>query len=811
MLCPFRKGLEIGYCIDDEIELTGTELFEIKEIAAVLDDIAIISETRLILAKWIADYYMSTIGSVLEMFSPKGLSDKDRVKIKILDNVSVSETSKLNLVLGSQLAKSTEKRIISYLRSNPGSTTMSRLAKNLRIAGLGELLLKMESSGLIKIEYGSLSKKARPDRSISLNHHVIEELLHGDSTYSKQLKRSKRQFETVKHLEHYANNGILEVSHKSLSRDGMWDLKVIRSLEKKAVLRITESFDTFDNRLQNKTNYRDESELELSIQQQDTWEEINEEIESGNKKPILLFGDTGSGKTLLYIRAIKKTISQGRQAILLLPEISLTPQMLARFNAVFGNKVEIIHSRLSERERFLAWQRISNGNVDLVIGPRSALFAPVSNLGLLIIDEEHESSYKQESPEPRYQARDTAVYYANLLRIPIILGSATPSVESMHNAQSGKYKLVRLEGRIDGVQVPEFELIDMVESRKKGLEFGQLSRELAEAILDRVDKGEGVILFQNKRGYSNIQECVNCGNINTCPHCSISLTLHYGPAMLRCHMCGYSERSLGKKCKECGADDVELLGTGTQLIEEDIRKWLISEGRPARVGRLDSDSTVKRGSHEKILSAFAAGEIDILIGTQMVAKGIDIARVTLVGVVSADMQLYIPDFRGSEKLFQLLVQVGGRAGRRKGNKGKVFVQTYNPREFAIQKAIEMDYLAFFRNEVEQRNDAGLPPFRRISRLELSHKTRSIVANEAHNLSACLNSIPGLVQYSPAITPTIEKINDRYRRVITIKSSKDNDKSGRKLRENLDNSIDEFRKLYKVQSRIITDIDTWAAL
>jgi primosomal protein N' (replication factor Y) len=483
--------------------------------------------------------------------------------------------------------------------------------------------------------------------------------------------------------------------------------------------------------------------------------------------------------------------------------------MMGRFTASFPGRVEIIHSRLTERERFIAWHRIKAGDADLVIGPRSALFSPIDNLGLIIVDEEHESSYKQENPEPRYQARDSAIRYASIIGCRLLLGSATPSIESMHNAKIGKYELVRLKGRMEGVGLPRFELMDMVEARKQGLDAGHLSRELGEAILDRVDKSEGVILFQNKRGYSNIQECVNCGNVNMCPHCSISLTLHYGPAMLRCHICGYSEISLGKECKECGEEKVELMGSGTQLLEEEIRKWLADEGRKARVERLDSDTTTRRGSHEKILREFSDGDIDILVGTQMIAKGIDIGRITLVGVVNADMQLYIPDFRGSERLFQLLVQVGGRAGRRAGKQGLVYVQTYNPRETAIQTAIKADYESFYESEIQQREDAGLPPFRRLSKIELSHSDRAVVGDEAYKLSTALEPIAGLVYYSIPITPSVEKVSDKFRRVIIVKSSKDNDKSGKKVRRSIKEGLEKVGGGLK--SSIKIDIDTWASL
>jgi primosomal protein N' (replication factor Y) len=806
-----RKGLEIGFVIDDNVSFDEESNYKVKAIAAVLDDKPVLSEIALKLAKWISEYYMASIGSALELFSPRGLGDKDKVKVKIVNETAGStSTSKLVLVSGTESCKDPRKKVLRLLRTKPGYTTLKSLAKELKIAGIGELLLQMEAENKIEIEYGTLSKKVRSDRIILINPDILNELLHGDTTYSKSLKRAPKQKAVLEHLEHYEKNGIIRVTQKELSRDRVWDINIFRALEKKRVIEIEEIYHEDSIRFSD-SSYPDESEYAFSESQAIAHRVIESFIDSDKLKPILLYGDTGSGKTLLYIKAIKKAVLKGKQAVLLLPEISLTPQMLGRFRAVFRERVEIFHSQLTNRERFIAWQNIKRGDIDLVIGPRSALFSPLDNLGLIIIDEEHESSYKQDSPEPRYQARDTAVYMASMLNIPIILGSATPSIESMYNAETGKYNLVNLRGRIEGVGTPKFELIDMVEARKKGIEAGHLSRDLADAILTRIDRGEGTILLQNKRGYSNIQECVNCGHVNMCPHCSISLTLHYGPAMLRCHICGYSEKSLGKVCKECNTDNVELLGTGTQLLEDELSRWLQSENRPSRIARLDSDSTAKRGSHEKILNDFSNGEIDVLIGTQMVSKGLDIARVTLVGVVSADMQLYIPDFRGSEKLFQMLVQVGGRAGRRKNTQGIVYIQTYNPREQSIRKAVELDYSSFYTNELEQRLDAGLPPHRRLSKIELSNKDRFIVADEAMKLSHLLESVPGLIQYSPMFTPSIEKVNDRYRRIITVKSSREVDKAGGKLRKSISSGIEKLRFRNNIKSRIIVDIDTWGSL
>lgn len=811
VLCALRRGLEIGYCVGLATDVPKT--LKLKSILAVMDDRAVMGDSQLKLANWMSDYYMSSLGAVCELFSPRGLSDKSKVKVRVLGNTGEHKNAG-KLVLKQQSpnhknGNNPKRRILEYLSTLPGYTSMGKLAKDLRIPGIGEFMLMLEKEQKIEIEYGSLSKKPRKELLLHLHIDIAEEILFGDKHYSRILKKAPKQKEMLEHLYHYGRNGILAIHQKQLVRDKKWNLQLIRELEKKSILTIDEVDDNDDINESTPSIYPNESTLELSQAQKTALYQIEECL--AQTKPVLLYGDTGSGKTLLYIKLIEKAISRGEQSLVLLPEISLTPQMLGRFKSSFPGRVEIIHSRLTERERFLAWHRIKNGDVDLVIGPRSSLFAPLERLGLIIVDEEHESSYKQENPEPRYQARDVAVKYASDLDIEIVLGSATPSVESMYKARSGRFGLVRLEGRISGVGLPEFQLIDMVEARKQGLDAGHLSRDLAQEILKCLDRNEGVILFQNKRGYSNVQECTNCGHVNMCPHCSISLTLHYGPAMLRCHLCGYSEISTGKQCKECKEEKVELLGTGTQLLEDELRKWLKEEGRQAKVERLDSDTTVSRGSQEKILSNFSEGEIDILIGTQMIAKGLDIGRVTLVGVVNADMQLYIPDFRGSERLYQLLVQVGGRAGRRKGTLGKVYIQTYNPRELSIQSAINSDYEAFYSNEVNQRQDAGLPPFRRLIKIEVSNKDKAILAGEATKLHKELIPIPGLVFFSIPITPSIEKVNDRYRKVIIAKSSIDNDKGGRKVRARIREALLSAYGTTGSKSRINIDIDTWSSL
>ena len=430
--------------------------------------------------------------------------------------------------------------------------------------------------------------------------------------------------------------------------------------------------------------------------------QIAQAIKEKENKTFLLEGVTGSGKTEVYLHAIQKTLEGGRNALMLVPEISLTPQMVEQVKARFGSNVAVLHSGLSTGERYDEWRRIRRGEAQVVVGARSAVFAPLSNIGLIIIDEEHESSYKQEDT-PRYHARDVALLRSQYHDCPLVLGSATPSLASRARAQKGNYELLRLTERANSKALPVVRLIDLKQVEFAGGQF-DLSVDLVEKIKEKLARKEQVILLLNRRGFANFMLCRSCGYVMQCPNCDISLTMHKDTGQMQCHYCGY-KTPIPNKCPNCQETQIRFLGTGTQKVEEELKE-LIPQ---ASILRMDVDTTRRKGSYKKILDKFGAGEGNILLGTQMIAKGLDFPNVTLVGVINADTSLQVPNFNASEKTFDLLTQVSGRAGRA-DKKGEVMIQTYNPEHYAIKLAQSQDYESFYRKEMQVRHQGNYPPF-----------------------------------------------------------------------------------------------------
>jgi primosomal protein N' (replication factor Y) len=462
--------------------------------------------------------------------------------------------------------------------------------------------------------------------------------------------------------------------------------------------------------------------LLLTDEQNAVFTEIRAAVVQETPDVFLLHGVTGSGKTEVYLQSIQECLDQGKEAIVLVPEISLTPQMVERFKGRFGDKVAVLHSRLSAGERYDEWRKIMRKQVRVVIGARSAIFAPFTRIGLIIIDEEHESSYKQEE-SPKYHTREIAVHRAKSHGAAVVLGSATPSLESMHRTtsqhdsvldDSPSYRLLTMKERVQGRPLPEVFIVDMRDELKKG-NRSMFSGALYNAIEDRLHKKEQIVLLLNRRGYATFVMCRTCGFVSTCPHCDISLTYHQSSHMLRCHYCGYAEREV-KVCPSCSSEHIRHFGTGTQRVEEELSKLFPG----IRVIRMDVDTTTEKGSHEKWLNQFREKKADVLLGTQMVAKGLDFPDVTLVGVIAADTSLNIPDFRSAERTFQLLTQVAGRAGRHQ-KLGEVYVQTYTPEHYSVQCASRHDYQSFVSEELVHRGRLGYPPFHRLILVTLSHE------------------------------------------------------------------------------------------
>ena len=516
--------------------------------------------------------------------------------------------------------------------------------------------------------------------------------------------------------------------------------------------------------------YRDETflhapQLEMNEEQVAAFERIAATVKNpAIHLPILVHGVTGSGKTELYLRAIDLTLSLGKTAIVLVPEISLTPQTVERFKSRFAHvqeEVAVLHSHLSDGERHDEWHKINNGAARIVIGARSAVFAPLERLGLIVVDEEHENSYKQEDA-PRYHARDVAVYRAHMEGCAIILGSATPSMESYHNALAGKYELVQLLKRVDSRQMPKIRIVDLRMEAGRGPGASILSETLCKAIRERLAKKEQSILFLNRRGFSTSLICTSCGYVCECPNCSISLTFHRAANRLVCHICGHTA-VVPSKCPKCADPRIKYSGSGTEKVEELVAAFFPE----AVVKRLDADSVSRKDSLREALHAFRTGKIDILVGTQMIAKGLHFPNVTLVGIVNADMSLHLPDFRAGERTFQLLTQVAGRAGRGEVS-GEVFVQTYTPFHPAIQFARHHDFPGFWEQEIEFREKTKYPPFWHALLITLRSESESHAAFSADTLArrvreaAASGSIPSdTVISNPAPAP-IAKSHGQFR-------------------------------------------------
>lgn len=502
----------------------------------------------------------------------------------------------------------------------------------------------------------------------------------------------------------------------------------------------------------------DQVKPELTEEQVKILEQLSPVLEKKEKEyfPFLLHGVTGSGKTEIYLRALEATLNKGKRAIVIVPEISLTPQTVVRFQSRFDQKIAVWHSQLTPAQRRDQWNRIKRGEINIVIGARSAIFAPITELGLIVVDEEHEKSYKQ-TESPRYHARDLAVMRAYIEKSVIILGSATPALESYFNVEKKKYNLGTLEKRIDDRPLPPVHIIDMKEvfKRQKGLPV--YSSELLDAIRKRLENKEQVILFLNRRGYSNFVLCKECGHVLECENCSLSLTYHQNDEVGRCHLCGYAVK-MEKTCSKCKQGKMSLLGLGTQKVETQIKK-IFPE---ARIERLDSDTTAKRGHSEKVLQAFKKGEIDILIGTQMIAKGLDFPNVTLTGVILADVTLHVPDFRSGEYTFQLLTQVAGRAGRGQ-LPGEVFIQTFTPNHPSIQAAKEHDFHRFYETEMQARQELNYPPYFHFMIVTLQGKKEERVKEVAELFGKELrNTIGSLAEVLGPTPAPISRANKYYR-------------------------------------------------
>jgi primosomal protein N' (replication factor Y) len=711
---PFGDKLLQGVVL----ELTGSPAVEeTKDITGVIEPRPILSPAHVQLARWISRYYLSPLFDAVALMLPPGFERRPLTFISARPITADFDLSTLT----------PEQRQVWQLLGEQGRVGLKRIEKVLGKKKAQSAVAQMVRGGLVVRSYELEPIRAKPKLESYLRLAVTagEARREAAELYKK---RAKKQADLLEYLakqsgpvpwaeirqnvssnkviaDALVNKGLVSVENVEVRRDPL----AMQSVTPTQPLTPTDA-------------------------QRSALEAINYGLSGGKGGVFLLHGVTGSGKTEVYLQALAETVKMGRRGIVLVPEIALTPQTIERFAARFPGRVAVLHSQLSLGEQFDEWQRIRDGAFDVVIGPRSAVFAPQPDLGLIVVDEEHEWSYKQPDKSPRYHTRDVALKLAELTGAVVVLGSATPDVESYYHAQQGDYKLLKLPGRVtprDGTALPRVEVVDMREELKAGVR-GLFSRSLSEAISQAVTSDEQVILFLNRRGAATFIQCRSCGLVLRCRRCDVPLTYHLTGDRLVCHQCNY-HTPVPASCPRCRRRSLKFLGLGTQKLEQEAGYNFPT----ARLLRWDTDVTRGRHSHDEILSKFRRHQADILIGTQMVAKGLDLPLVTLVGVVSADTALNLPDFRAGERTFQLLSQVAGRAGR--GIKGgKVIIQTYTPEHYAIQAAAGHDYAAFYNKEVEYRLKLRNPPFSRLACLTYSYTNDLLCQREAERMKRSLS-------------------------------------------------------------------------
>ncbi|MDA0745579.1 MAG: primosomal protein N' [bacterium] len=715
-----------------------TDLDKVKSVGILLDDSPIISPSLLTLCRWMADYYLCTLAEVFKAALPSGINTASGQYFAPAETNGATEG----------VLTPRQREVLDNLRQT-GSATLSQLERRLGRTNMRSAVYALVQRGLL-----TTCQKMKDPRVKSLQERVVELVPEDARWMESELpeleRRAPRQGECIRRL--WQAGGKLPA--QELTGTGI-SSSILKALEERRLVRFTYKEIRRDPYADLET--APPEALEPTPHQKTALEHFEKHATQFGAH--LLHGITGSGKTLVYIRCVARALERGKGSLVLVPEISLTPQTVRAFRAHFGNNVAVLHSALSEGERYDAWREVREGRRSIVIGARSAIFAPIQNLGLIVIDEEHDSSYKQADPAPRYNARDVAVMRAKLENIPVILGSATPALESFLNANTGKFQLVSLPERIDARPLPEVTLVDM---KKEG--GGLFSRPLREKIKDRLGKGERIILLQNRRGYAPYVQCTDCGEALECPNCQVTLTYHAKDRRLLCHYCSRNVPA-PTRCEACNGEHLELLGVGTQRVEETLEKQFPE----ARVLRFDVDTTRKKGSHDRILEAFRKGEADILLGTQMVAKGLDFPGVTLVGVISADTSIHLPDFRASERTFQLLTQVSGRAGRGT-TPGEVVVQTYLPDGQAVRCAQQHDFLTFAHVELEDRQAVGYPPFGRMALLLFKGPNELEVARAAGLCAEAARSeaVPGVDVMGPVQAP-LGRIRNTYRWQVILKA------------------------------------------
>lgn len=760
----------------------------VKYITDVIDEFPVVNQVQFKFWNWICDYYLCHIGEVMQAALPSAMKLSSESKIMISEDFE----------LDAQALSDFEYLIVEALQIQP-KLTISEVSKIIGYKKVMPLIKTMIDKKIIVMEEELDQKfKAKYERFVGLTaEYRADEKLH--ELMDDLTKRAYKQLEVVMSFFVIGGNADNDVLASELLKKANANTSVLKALAEKGVFNV---YEKKVSRLKNFKALTDVSSIELTEKQQIAFEEIHQGFEK--KIPVLLHGVTSSGKTEIYIKLIQEAIDNGRQVLYLLPEIALTEQIINRLKKYFGDKVGVYHSRYSDMERVEIWNQVldfektKSSKYQVIIGSRSSILLPFSDLGLIIVDEEHDASFKQIDPAPRYNARDLAIILAKMHGADVILGSATPSFESYFNARTGRFRLVTLSERYGGVEMPEIVVDDMrVERRRKLLQanFGSV---LVDAMKNTLEDKNQIILFQNRRGFSLRLECGVCNWVPQCINCDVSMTYHKAQNVLKCHYCGYT-MSVPAECPSCRSTDVKMKGFGTERVEEDLN-ILIPE---ARCARLDLDTTRSKNSYQFILEQFKNQETDILVGTQMVTKGLDFDRVKTVGILDADSMLSFPDFRAFERSFQLMEQVSGRAGR-KGGKGKVIIQTFQPTHPVILNVIRHDYVKFYEEQMPIRRQFCYPPYFRLILIKLKHVDYEKLNKAADVFVKQLRPIFRQNLLGPEY-PVVSRIKNQYIKQVLIKI--DRSSNTLKVKDIIKEQIDVFKHIPDFKSVTLSvDVD-----
>lgn len=776
---PFGNN-RITTALVHEIHNTPPEGYVAKDIFQILDDTPIVNQLQLQHWEWMASYYMCSLGEVFRAAIPSAYLLESETSISL--NSEFKEESEL----------SDQEFSIYEALQYQSEVTIQEVTKILNKKNVLPVIAGMLEKEVIRVkEYIYEQYKPKLIKYICLNDdwtapEKLSELL-------ELLTRAKKQREVV--MSYFQlNTQKKPISVKELIEKSNTSAAVVKVLVAKGIL------DYYHLQVDRVTFEGQSNALKTLNQfQQIAHDEILTSFKT--KNTTLLQGVTSSGKTEIYAHLIKKTLEEGKQVVYLLPEIALTTQLIQRLQIYFGDYLSVFHSKYSMNERVEVWQNMLEGKTkaQFIIGARSGMFLPFTNIGLIIIDEEHEPSFKQQDPAPRYHARDAAVVLAHIHKAKVLMGSATPSIESYYNAKQGKYGYVELSKRFNNVQLPSIELIDIKEKHRKKKMKGHFSDRLLEMIQDSLKEKEQVILFQNRRGFAPIVECETCGMSPECPNCDVSLTFHKHRREIKCHYCGYHQAMM-YNCKACGSEKLNTKGFGTEQIELELEQLFPN----VKIGRMDFDTTKGKNGFEKIIGKFQSQEIDILVGTQMLSKGLDFSNVSLVGIMNSDTMLNFPDFRAHERSYQLLVQVSGRSGRAK-KQGKVAIQSFNPYHQILQQVSTNAYEDMYKEQLDERWQFHYPPFYRIIKITLKHKDEIRIEEGMTWLTKSLTNVFGTKLLGPTV-PSVGRVRNQYIRNYIIKiGPKDHLVNTKKNIERVRNSFHAIGRFRSI--RFIIDVDS----